>query len=40
MWAAGSEGGKKILAALEQRDRGLPIRFINEATFVAAAARR
>ena len=28
LWAAGSEGGKKILAALEQRDRGTAIRFI------------
>lgn len=38
LWAAGSEGGKKILAALEQRDRGTGIRFIREDTLLAAAS--
>jgi serine/threonine protein kinase len=40
LWAAGAEGGKKILAALEQQDRGSPIRFISDSEFLAAARRR
>ena len=40
IWAAGSEGGKKILAALEQRDRGSTIRFIQEDTLLAAVESR
>jgi serine/threonine protein kinase len=40
IWSAGTEGGKKILAALEQQDRGSPIRLISEDEFLAAAKGR
>ncbi len=36
IWAAGSKGGRKILAAIEQQDRGSPIRIITEEAFLKA----
>lgn len=38
-WAAGS-AGTKILAALQLKDDGWPIRFVRERQFVAAASKR